>query len=66
MYKLDSFLLLCPPQVDSRHPTCNFMLEVEKDQAECLRRLREEEEKATGSHKGHDLSHASLLTTQGD
>ncbi|XP_075900593.1 vasoactive intestinal polypeptide receptor 2 [Nelusetta ayraudi] len=30
--------------VDGRHPTCNFMLEVERDKTECLRRLREEEE----------------------
>ncbi|KAF3698586.1 Vasoactive intestinal polypeptide receptor 2 [Channa argus] len=37
--------------VDSRHPTCNFMLEVEKDQAECLKVLREEEEETTGSYK---------------
>lgn len=55
--------LLFPLQVDSRHPTCNFMLEVEKDQAECLKRLRtEEEEKATGSHKGHDPSQTWQFT----
>ncbi|XP_034411683.1 vasoactive intestinal polypeptide receptor 2-like isoform X2 [Cyclopterus lumpus] len=35
--------------VDGRHPTCNFLLEVERDQEECVRRLREED--AAGSHK---------------
>uniref|UniRef100_A0A3Q3IQD3 Vasoactive intestinal peptide receptor 2 n=1 Tax=Monopterus albus TaxID=43700 RepID=A0A3Q3IQD3_MONAL len=30
-------------QIDSRHPTCNFILEVERNQVECLKRLREEE-----------------------
>ncbi|KAF1383226.1 hypothetical protein PFLUV_G00129510 [Perca fluviatilis] len=39
----------CPLMVVGRHPTCNFLLEVERDQAECLRRLREED--AAGSHK---------------
>ncbi|KAM9350121.1 vasoactive intestinal polypeptide receptor 2 [Symphorus nematophorus] len=39
----------CPLMVDGRHPTCNFLLEVERDHAECLRRLREEE--AASSHK---------------
>lgn len=39
----------CPLMVDGRHPTCNFLLEVERDQAECLKRLREEE--AVDSHK---------------
>ncbi|XP_041659574.1 vasoactive intestinal polypeptide receptor 2-like [Cheilinus undulatus] len=38
------------PQVGGRHPTCNFLLEVERDKAECLRRLREEEE-ASGSQR---------------
>uniref|UniRef100_UPI0037E79BC5 vasoactive intestinal polypeptide receptor 2-like n=1 Tax=Semicossyphus pulcher TaxID=241346 RepID=UPI0037E79BC5 len=33
----------CLLLVYGRHPTCNFMLEVERDQAECLQRLREEE-----------------------
>ncbi|XP_033960992.1 vasoactive intestinal polypeptide receptor 2-like [Pseudochaenichthys georgianus] len=41
-----TFLLM----VDGRHPTCNFLLEVERDEAECERRLREEE--AAGKHKG--------------
>ncbi|XP_068604638.1 vasoactive intestinal polypeptide receptor 2 [Brachionichthys hirsutus] len=36
--------------VDGRHPTCNFLLEVEKDRAECLRRLSEEE--VAGSREG--------------
>ncbi|XP_078478467.1 LOW QUALITY PROTEIN: vasoactive intestinal polypeptide receptor 2-like [Lampetra planeri] len=31
-------------RADSRHPTCNFLLEVEKDHTECLRRLKEDEE----------------------
>ncbi|CAM9158800.1 unnamed protein product, partial [Lampetra planeri] len=31
-------------KADSRHPTCNFLLEVEKDHTECLRRLKEDEE----------------------
>ncbi|KAG7523961.1 vasoactive intestinal polypeptide receptor 2 [Solea senegalensis] len=40
----------CVLMVDSRHPTCNFMLEVERDQTECVRRLSEdEEEEARGS-----------------
>lgn len=49
-------------QVDSRHPTCNFMLEVEKDQAECLKRLGVEEE-AAGSSKGYDHSQTLKLET---
>ncbi|KAI9524253.1 hypothetical protein NQZ68_019714 [Dissostichus eleginoides] len=36
-------------EVDGRHPTCNFLLEVERDEDECERRLREE---AAGKHKG--------------
>ncbi|XP_034744451.1 vasoactive intestinal polypeptide receptor 2 [Etheostoma cragini] len=40
---------VCPLMVDGRHPTCNFLLEVERDQAECLRRLREED--AAGNYK---------------
>ncbi|MED6270484.1 hypothetical protein CHARACLAT_010888 [Characodon lateralis] len=31
------------PEVVARHPTCNFLLEVEKDQLDCVRRLKEEE-----------------------
>ncbi|XP_072771323.1 vasoactive intestinal polypeptide receptor 2 isoform X3 [Nerophis lumbriciformis] len=30
--------------VDGRHPTCNFLLEVEKDHAECLKRLKDQEQ----------------------
>uniref|UniRef100_A0A3B4ZWP9 Vasoactive intestinal peptide receptor 2 n=1 Tax=Stegastes partitus TaxID=144197 RepID=A0A3B4ZWP9_9TELE len=30
-------------QVSCRHPSCNFLLEVERDQAECVARLTEEE-----------------------
>ncbi|CAK6973111.1 vasoactive intestinal polypeptide receptor 2 isoform X1 [Scomber scombrus] len=36
-------------KVDSRHPTCNFLLEVEREHLECLMMLREE--KAAGRHK---------------
>lgn len=32
------------PLQDGRHPNCNFLLEVERDRAECVRTLREEEE----------------------
>ncbi|XP_008291439.1 vasoactive intestinal polypeptide receptor 2 [Stegastes partitus] len=35
--------------VSCRHPSCNFLLEVERDQAECVARLTEEE--AAGSRK---------------
>lgn len=28
----------------ARHPTCNFMQEVERERVECVRRLREAEE----------------------
>ncbi|XP_077955802.1 vasoactive intestinal polypeptide receptor 2 [Gasterosteus aculeatus] len=36
-------LFTCTRTVDGRHPTCNFLLEVERDQAECVRRLRAED-----------------------
>lgn len=39
---------------DGRHPNCNFLLEVEKERAECLKTLREEEE--ASSLKGHHHS----------
>lgn len=43
---------LLSPLQEGRHPNCNFLLEVERDHAECLGRLREEKE-ATSSRKGH-------------
>ncbi|TWW73057.1 vasoactive intestinal polypeptide receptor 2-like isoform X1 [Takifugu flavidus] len=43
------FIWTCAP-TEGRHPNCNFLLEVERDHAECLRRLREEKE-ATSSRK---------------
>ncbi|CAI5640543.1 vasoactive intestinal polypeptide receptor 2 [Oreochromis aureus] len=43
-------LSTCPLTVDGRHPTCNFLLEVERDQAECIKKLREKE--ANSSYKG--------------
>uniref|UniRef100_A0A3Q1GSY7 Vasoactive intestinal peptide receptor 2 n=2 Tax=Acanthochromis polyacanthus TaxID=80966 RepID=A0A3Q1GSY7_9TELE len=52
---MERFLVVCcclwtlPLLVFCRHPTCNFLLEVEKDQAECVRRLKEEE--AAGRQK---------------
>lgn len=48
------FILFFAFQVDGRHPTCNFMLEVERDETECLRRLQEEE--------GADLSKGQCST----
>lgn len=42
-----------PLQVDGRHPTCNFLLEVERDETECLRRLREEEEADLSKGQSH-------------
>ncbi|XP_061587040.1 vasoactive intestinal polypeptide receptor 2-like [Cololabis saira] len=44
-----SCLWTCALVVHSQHPTCNFLREVEKDQAECVKRLREEE--AAGRNK---------------
>ncbi|KAM9718988.1 vasoactive intestinal polypeptide receptor 2-like [Menidia menidia] len=43
-------LSLCTLMVCGRHPTCNFLLEVEREQAECVKRLREEA--AEGRSKG--------------
>ncbi|XP_036822811.1 vasoactive intestinal polypeptide receptor 2-like isoform X1 [Oncorhynchus mykiss] len=36
-------LSTCLSVVSGRHPTCNFLLELEKDQEECLVKLREQE-----------------------
>uniref|UniRef100_H3CRC2 Vasoactive intestinal peptide receptor 2 n=1 Tax=Tetraodon nigroviridis TaxID=99883 RepID=H3CRC2_TETNG len=33
---------------DGRHPNCNFLLEVDRDRAECVRTLQEEEEAMSG------------------
>ncbi|XP_061776742.1 vasoactive intestinal polypeptide receptor 2 isoform X6 [Nerophis ophidion] len=38
---LTSLLMMA---VDGRHPTCNFLLEVEKDHDECLKRLKDQEQ----------------------
>ncbi|XP_034039662.1 vasoactive intestinal polypeptide receptor 2 [Thalassophryne amazonica] len=40
-------LSTCPFMVSARHPNCNFLLEVQRDQAECFKRLKEEEEEAS-------------------
>lgn len=44
------FFLWCTRQATGRHPTCNFLLEVEKDHAECMKRLEDQERRAP--HKG--------------
>ncbi|XP_056149904.1 vasoactive intestinal polypeptide receptor 2 [Lampris incognitus] len=36
------FLKQIQNNVNGRHPTCNFLLELKRDQAECLHRLREQ------------------------
>uniref|UniRef100_A0A1A8PL19 Vasoactive intestinal peptide receptor 2 n=1 Tax=Nothobranchius rachovii TaxID=451742 RepID=A0A1A8PL19_9TELE len=46
------FLSTCPLTVDGRHPTCNFLLEVQRDEAECVKRLREEDNKKEPGCKG--------------
>ncbi|XP_061551169.1 vasoactive intestinal polypeptide receptor 2 isoform X6 [Phycodurus eques] len=42
-----SLLMAC-----GRHPTCNFLVEVEKDHAECVKRLKEEERRAPHEEAG--------------
>ncbi|XP_007552037.2 PREDICTED: vasoactive intestinal polypeptide receptor 2 [Poecilia mexicana] len=46
---LTFFLWMFPLMVVTRHPTCNFLLEVEKDRLDCVRKLKEEE--AAGDDK---------------
>lgn len=58
------YFLLLALQVDSQHPTCNFLLEVEREQAECVKRLREEE--AAGRNKGSHLSQTTHRVTVPD
>ncbi|XP_015244293.1 PREDICTED: vasoactive intestinal polypeptide receptor 2-like [Cyprinodon variegatus] len=36
-------LWMCPLKVVARNPSCNFLLEVEKDELDCVRRLKEDE-----------------------
>lgn len=57
LFFINLMVLLLPLQVEGRHPTCNFLLEVERDQAECQRRLSEEEQQAVRNNKGHHNSH---------
>jgi hypothetical protein len=40
--------------VSGRHPTCNFLLELEKDQEECLVKLREQE--SSNASKGDTIT----------
>ncbi|XP_023821167.1 vasoactive intestinal polypeptide receptor 2-like isoform X1 [Oryzias latipes] len=42
---LTLFFSVCPLLVDGQHPTCTFLLEVERDQTECQKRLKEQEAK---------------------
>ncbi|XP_061652210.1 vasoactive intestinal polypeptide receptor 2-like isoform X4 [Phyllopteryx taeniolatus] len=42
-----SLLMAC-----GRHPTCNFLVEVENDHAECVKRLQEEERRAPHEEAG--------------
>ncbi|XP_077368265.1 vasoactive intestinal polypeptide receptor 2 isoform X3 [Festucalex cinctus] len=39
-------------KVSGRHPTCNFLLEVEKDHSECVKRLAEQERRAPRKEAG--------------
>nr|XP_057944805.1 vasoactive intestinal polypeptide receptor 2 isoform X2 [Doryrhamphus excisus] len=43
LFVLVLFFLRTLLMADGRHPTCNFLLEVEEDHAECLKRLKDEE-----------------------
>ncbi|XP_077411655.1 vasoactive intestinal polypeptide receptor 2-like isoform X2 [Vanacampus margaritifer] len=49
------FLAFCSASVlmvSGRHPTCNFLLEVEKDRAECVKRLAKQERRAPHKEAG--------------
>ncbi|XP_019730591.1 vasoactive intestinal polypeptide receptor 2 isoform X2 [Hippocampus comes] len=49
------FLAFCSAYVlmaTGRHPTCNFLLEVEKDHAECMTRLEDQERRAPHKEAG--------------
>ncbi|XP_054623270.1 vasoactive intestinal polypeptide receptor 2 isoform X2 [Dunckerocampus dactyliophorus] len=54
LFVLVLFFLTTLLMADGRHPTCNFLLEVEEDHAECLKRLKDEER--DGQHKDTPLS----------
>ncbi|KAI1901387.1 hypothetical protein AGOR_G00033870 [Albula goreensis] len=55
MRSLHLFVFLtfsCTSSVNGRHPTCNFMLELQRDEEECYRRLKKQEKPITKGCKG--------------